>query len=128
MIRSFRIEKNILTNQKNKGKKLNIIITRISVTLVILIFLGVQIYRITKSFWITNNVGINKISIDNEWLGLLAFVILVFLALVFLIVYSLLPMLLFDVKMITSGIIVAQHSETFRIQYGYTKEEWYGGE
>jgi len=126
MIRNFLIEKNILNNKKSKGKKLNTIIIQLSLALVTIIFIAIQIYRMTKSFWITHKIGINTISIDNEWIGLFALVGLLFLAMVFLIVYSLLPMLLFDVKMITSGIIVAQNTEIFRKQYGYTKEEWYG--
>lgn len=93
-----------------------------------LAFLSVGIYRTTKSFWITNNIGVNEITINNKWLGLVFLVLLVLAPFIFLMVYSVLPMLLFDVEMIALGIMVNQHSEIFRVQYGYTKEEWYGDE
>lgn len=86
------------------------------------ILVGMQIYRITKFYWINGNIKNYSFQTDNIGLIILILTIYLILALIF----ALLPMVLFDEKLIIFGTIVKKNSEQFRKEYDFTPIEWYG--
>ncbi|WP_088809088.1 MULTISPECIES: hypothetical protein [Listeria] len=99
---------------------------KLSIGLVVIIILGTQFYRLIKWWFIKDDKSLDKISIQNEWLGTFVILVIIGLLVVLLIVFSLLPILLFNAKVVVEGIMLKEYAEEFRNQSGLTENEWYG--
>ena len=99
---------------------------KLTAGVLLLIILGTQLFRLNK-WWLNDNSSpIGTISITNEWLGSLFIICLLFIVIILIVSITMIPTLLFNVGVITDGIIVNMYPEAFRKEYDVTKEEWYG--
>lgn len=104
--------------KKFKISKLSNYLSRYPAIVLTTIIFGAFFYRTTKSVFISNNND-SPISFLYTLLGGGGF-LLIGLSI------SMLPTLLFDGKLFIRGKLLQCHSEYFRKEYDFTKEEWYG--
>ena len=126
---SLLFQENILNHKNFKKKKLDKMIALGIVVLGLLIFGGTLTYRLIKSFWIVGGQSSsNIITIDNPWLGLLAVIITVTVLIALTVLFSLLPMLVFEPSKFVKVIVLGQQPEKYRKEYQITEREWYGND
>ncbi|RDX01220.1 hypothetical protein [Listeria kieliensis] len=101
----------------NKG------IFKLSIGLLVAIILGTQLYRVSKFLFIGSNSSPGEITIQNEWLGGLLVVVIGLVLVIFFIVFSLLPTLFFNAKVITEGILLKEYEDEFRKEFDLVKDK-----
>ncbi|AIS61073.1 Uncharacterised protein [Listeria ivanovii subsp. londoniensis] len=128
----FRCKAMMLNYLKNNGinfkktavpKVWNKIFLKLSIGLLVAIVLGTQIYRLNKWWFIGNDSSPGVVSIQNEWLGTLIVLVGGILLIAFLVVFSLLPTLLFNAKIITDGRLLKQYAAEFHKENGFTEKK-----
>ncbi|EEJ0016259.1 hypothetical protein G9U66_002935, partial [Listeria innocua] len=82
--------------------------------MLVMITLGTQIYRLSKWWFIGDDSSLSVISIQNEWLGALVVLVGGIFLLLLLIIFSLLPTLVFNSKIITNGILLKKYATEFQ--------------
>ncbi|EHD1578481.1 hypothetical protein JR556_000868 [Listeria monocytogenes] len=87
---------------------------RLSIVLLVIIGLGTQLYRLNKWWFIGDDSSAGGISIQNEWIGMLVVLVVGILLIILLVVFSLLPTLLFNAKIITEGILLKKYKAEFQ--------------
>ncbi|MBF2482495.1 hypothetical protein IA817_14485, partial [Listeria seeligeri] len=87
---------------------------KISIGLLVTIVVGTQMYRLNKWWFVGNDSSLDGISIQNEWLGMFIVLVVGILLIILLVVFSLLPTLLFNAKIITDGILLKKYKAEFQ--------------
>lgn len=105
---NVKFEKSVVTKIWGKG------FSKLLMGLLVAIILGAQIYRLGKWWFIGNDSSLSVISIQNEWLGALVVLAGGILFLLLLVVFSLLPTLLFNPKIITNGVLLKKYATEFQ--------------
>ncbi|MBC2192481.1 hypothetical protein HCB44_09300 [Listeria sp. FSL L7-0229] len=88
--------------------------SKLLIGLLVMIILGTQIYRLSKWWFIGDDSSISVISIQNEWLGALVVLVGGIFLLLLLIIFSLLPTLAFNPKIITKGMLLKKYATEFQ--------------
>lgn len=115
-------EMNSLFNKNYKTSKLMSIVLKLSGVLVGLILIGMQIYRM-NAWWI--NSGRGKDSVLSN--SLLDNLIGIGIGIPMLLIITLVPTyFLFHATIYIRGEVIKKYSEEFRIEYEFTRKEWYG--
>ncbi|WP_368304185.1 hypothetical protein [Listeria monocytogenes] len=104
----MKFEKSVVTKIWDKG------FSKLLMGLLVAIILGAQIYRLGKWWFIGNDSALSVISIQNEWLGALVVLAGGILFLLLLVIFSLLPTLLFNPKIITNGVLLKKYATEFQ--------------
>jgi len=126
----YKIEKNIVMDEINKlfkrEYKTSTLLTtmlKLSGVVVVVIIVGMQLYRLNKSWlkgFIENSDVLNTNATISDIVG-------IFIGIPLLMIITLIPtFFLFDANLYMKGKIIKQYSEEFRQEYDFTKEEWYG--
>ncbi|MHC5482033.1 hypothetical protein [Listeria monocytogenes] len=105
---NVKVKKSAVTKIWGKG------FSKVLMGLLVAIFLGAQIYRLSKWWFIGNDNLLSVISIQNEWLGALVVLAGGILFLLLLVIFSLLPTLLFNPKIITNGLLLKKYATEFQ--------------
>ena len=123
------VEKNMIYTTLNENfqlslktiKVLNLLI-RFSGILIVVVLLVAQFYRMNK-WWLEGNI---PDSTGNSFLDL---ALIIVIGVPLFLVLTLVPTYLaFQPEIFVKGQLLEQYSEEFRNLYGFSKEEWYGGE
>ncbi|MBC2250410.1 hypothetical protein HCB49_10455 [Listeria sp. FSL L7-0123] len=88
--------------------------SKLLIGMLVMIILGTQIYRLSKWWFIGDDSSLSVISIQNEWLGALVVLAGGIFLLLLLIIFSLLPTLAFNPKIITNGILLKKYATEFQ--------------
>lgn len=126
----YKIEKNIVMDEINKlfkrEYKTSTLLTtmlKLSGVVVVVIIVGMQLYRLNKSWlkgFIENSDVLNTNATISDIVG-------IFIGIPLLMIITLIPtFFLFDANLYMKGKIIKQYSEEFRQEYDFKKEEWYG--
>ncbi|EBF5116115.1 hypothetical protein FHZ94_09590 [Listeria monocytogenes] len=124
-----KVEKNMILeeinktfNQNYKTSKLLTIMLRISGFLVVFALVGMQFYRMNKS-WIMNLTGVSEAATSNivdDMIG-------VVFGIPLLLVITLIPtFFLFKANLFVRGKVIEKYAEEFRKTTNFTENEWYG--
>ncbi|EHH6117548.1 hypothetical protein J8O47_001136 [Listeria monocytogenes] len=124
-----KVEKNMILeeinktfNQNYKTSKLLTIMLRISGFLVVFTLVGMQFYRMNKS-WIMNLTGVSEAATSNivdDMIG-------VVFGIPLLLVITLIPtFFLFKANLFIRGKVIEKYAEEFRKTTNFTENEWYG--
>ncbi|EGC0091029.1 hypothetical protein H8U17_002074 [Listeria monocytogenes] len=124
-----KVEKNMILeeinktfNQNYKTSKLLTIMLRISGFLVVFTLVGMQFYRMNKS-WIMNLTGVSEAATSNivdDMIG-------VIFGIPLLLVITLIPtFFLFKANLFVRGKVIEKYAEEFRKTTTFTEKEWYG--
>ncbi|EAE6296584.1 hypothetical protein E5Z49_00700 [Listeria monocytogenes] len=105
---NVKFEKSVVTKIWGKG------FSKLLMGLLVAIILGAQMYRLGKWWFIGNDSSLSVISIQNEWLGALVVLAGGILFLLLLVVFSLLPTLLFNPKIITNDVLLKKYATEFQ--------------
>ncbi|EHL5791254.1 TPA: hypothetical protein ACSY34_00735 [Listeria monocytogenes] len=115
-------EINKMFNQNYKTSKLLTIMLRISGFLVVFALVGMQFYRMNKS-WIMNLTGVSEAATSNivdDMIG-------VVFGIPLLLVITLIPtFFLFKANLFVRGKVIEKYAEEFRKTTNFTENEWYG--
>ncbi|TYV46103.1 hypothetical protein FZ063_00810 [Listeria monocytogenes] len=123
-----KVEKNMILeeinktfNQNYKTSKLLTIMLRISGFLVVFTLVGMQFYRMNKS-WIMNLTGVSEAATSNivdDMIG-------VIFGIPLLLVITLIPtFFLFKANLFVRGKVIEKYAEEFRKTTNFTENEWY---
>jgi hypothetical protein len=122
----FFVERNMVISRYNEmfqtsyrtSKVLNILL-KLSGILLFAVIAITQLYRLNK--WWLNSVDIKELSLGS----VVTFVV----AILFFMLVALIPTyIFFDSKLYLESKLLKQYSEEFRLEYSYSKEEWYWDE
>ncbi|HAA4851531.1 TPA_asm: hypothetical protein GEU60_07755 [Listeria monocytogenes] len=109
------LKSNGINLKESSGFKLwNKVFLKISIGLLVTIVVGTQMYRLNKWWFVGNDSSLDGISIQNEWLGMFIVLVVGILLIILLVVFSLLPTLLFNAKIITDGILLKKYKAEFQ--------------
>ncbi|WP_421502864.1 hypothetical protein [Enterococcus faecalis] len=123
------VEKNLILQEVNRMfnknykvfKSLNLLL-KFSGWIIVIILVGMQLYRLNKS-WVDKNYINSMLYSDglfNDFLG-------IFIGIPMLLAITLIPTyFLFRPVNYVKGKLIKMYSEEFRQEYGFTKQEWYG--
>ncbi|WP_133296345.1 hypothetical protein [Listeria kieliensis] len=125
----YRLVKVIIDTQiyeelnKNYGTKYQIknwkrLLSRFPIVLFIIIIIGMQGYRISKSYFIFTHVD-SPLSMAYSIIGDTGVVLLA-------ICVTLLPTISFNSEIFVRGTLLKNYTEKFREKYKFTETEWYG--
>ncbi|MBF2516837.1 hypothetical protein [Listeria marthii] len=88
--------------------------SKLLIGMLVMVILGTQIYRLSKWWFTGDDSSLSVISIQNEWLGALVVLVGGIFLLLLLIIFSLLPTLVFNPKIITNGILLKKYATEFQ--------------
>lgn len=95
--------------------------------LVVLFFVLLELYRLTKSWFILSDFNFNFLAgVHNPIIDDLIVVFFFLLIMLIFVLVSLLPTLLIDEDKITEGLVLKKYAEEFRVRYQLSKKDWYG--
>ncbi|WP_185420134.1 hypothetical protein [Listeria cossartiae] len=124
-----KVEKNMILEEINKTFKQNYktskiltIMMKISGFLIVVALVGMQFYRMNKS-WIINLTGVSEAATSNVVDDMIGVVF----GIPLLLVITLIPtFFLFKANLFVRGKVIEKYAEEFRETTNFTEKEWYG--
>lgn len=120
------IQERYLPEDKQERKIVNANkITKILLVAVVLIVGGMQFYRFNK-WWLKDNNSDFLSGLNGTLMGDFFSILAVIIAVSVIMLITLIPTLFLNSEAIVNGLVLKKFSEEIRMEYDFSKKEWYG--